>query len=244
MTTRAAFLERVRREMAKTRGLFPAAPSPRPADPVREAAAVRSRARGRTEALLERFRAEAEAVGTVVHHATSVDAAGEIVLRLAAAREARRVATWRRSRLGPISAVAARLADAGLEVFDGAPEPGAGARPGAGIERLAAAEIGLTAADLAVAETGSLVLASGAGKGRAVSLLPACHVALFGPGQLVGTLEEAGVVLEAWHATDEGAAGANIVFVTGPSRTADIELTLTRGVHGPKEVHAVFIDAL
>ena len=104
--------------------------------------------------------------------------------------------------------------------------------------------MGLTAADLAVAETGSLVLASGAGKGRAVSLLPACHVALFGPGQLVGTLEEAGVVLEAWHATDEGEAGANIVFVTGPSRTADIELTLTRGVHGPKEVHAVFIDAL
>lgn len=244
MATREAFLERVRREMARTPGLFPASASPRPADPVREAVAIRSRARGRTEALLERFRTEAEAVGAVVHRARTADAAGEIVRRLAAALDVRRVATWRRSRLGAVSGVAAHLAEAGLEVFDGAPEHGAVTGPSAPLERLAAAEMGLTTADLAVAETGSLVLASGVGKGRAVSLLPACHVALFGPEQLVGTLEEAGVVLEAWHAAGGEAAGANIVFVTGPSRTADIELTLTRGVHGPKEVHAVFVDTL
>jgi L-lactate dehydrogenase complex protein LldG len=140
-----------------------------------------------------------------------------------------------------VSAVAARLADAGLEVFEGAPEDPAGRA--ALIERLAGADVGLTGADLAVAETGSLVLASGVGKARGVSLLPACHVALLGPDQLVGTLEDAGVVLEAWQATG-AAAGANIVFVTGPSRTADIELTLTRGVHGPREVHVVCVDGL
>jgi L-lactate utilization protein LutC len=47
--------------------------------------------------------------------------------------------------------------------------------------------------------------------------------------------------LEAWHANAD-LDGAMINFITGPSRTADIELTLTRGVHGPKEVHAIFVE--
>ena len=244
MTTRAAFLEGIRREMARTPGLFPATPSPRPAAPLAEAAATRSRARRATEALLSRFRMEAEQVGTVVHRAATVDEASAIVRRLATEREARCVATWRRSRLGPVSAVATCLAEAGLDVYDGAPENGAGGGRTAPVARLAVTEIGLTGVDLAVAETGSLVLASGVGKGRAVSLLPPCHVALLGPDQLVESLEEAGVVLEAWSVAESGATGSNIVLVTGPSRTADIELTLTRGVHGPREVHAVFVDAL
>ncbi|MBI4011804.1 MAG: hypothetical protein HY359_05820, partial [Candidatus Rokubacteria bacterium] len=149
MATRDAFLDRVRREMAKTPGLFAASPGPRPADPVREAVAIRSRARAQAEALLARFRAEAEAVGAVVHRVSTVEEAAEVVLGLATARAARRVATWRRSRLGAVSGVATRLAEAGLEVFDGAPEPGAGPGPSAPIVRVAAAEIGLTAADLA-----------------------------------------------------------------------------------------------
>jgi L-lactate dehydrogenase complex protein LldG len=77
-----------------------------------------------------------------------------------------------------------------------------------------------------------------------VSLLPPCHVALFGRDQLVASLEDAGVVIEGWQAAPDRETGASVVLVTGPSRTADIELTLTRGVHGPREVHAVFVDSL
>ena len=78
---------------------------------------------------------------------------------------------------------------------------------------------------------------------RSASLLPACHVAIFDREVLVESLVQAGLALEAWH---DGAAppwrGASINVITGPSRTADIELTLTRGVHGPREVHAVFVE--
>ena len=94
--------------------------------------------------------------------------------------------------------------------------------------------------DLALAETGTMILRSGPGTPRSTSLLPACHVAVFDRTVLVETLAQVSVFLEAWHTDD--APGAMINFITGPSRTADIELTLTRGVHGPKEVHAIFVE--
>jgi len=104
-------------------------------------------------------------------------------------------------------------------------------------------EIGLTAVDYAVAESGSLVLMSGSGKGRLVSCLPVIHVAILRHGQLIETWDEFGVLMEASHLlAPPGDSPSNITFITGPSRTADIELSLTRGVHGPKEVHVLALD--
>jgi L-lactate dehydrogenase complex protein LldG len=241
MTTRGAFLAKVRREMARAPGLFAATPSPRPTDPRAAAVAIHEAAATRRDELLARFAAEAEGVGAVVHRAATPAAAAGVVLSLARERGVRSVGTWAGRWLGMATAAAEQLAGAGLDVFEGSPERLADSERAARRDRLAAAELGLTTADLAVAETGSLVLASRPGKGRAVSLLPACHVAVLGADRLIATLDEAGVVLEAWHADDTPGSGANVVFVTGPSRTADIELTLTRGVHGPREVHVVFV---
>jgi L-lactate dehydrogenase complex protein LldG len=241
MTTRGAFLAKVRREMAGARGLFAAAPSERPADPRAAALAIREAAAAGRQALLARFAAEAGRVGAVVHQVETAAAAGEVVLAVARERDVRSVGTWARRWLGAAEPAAERLAGAGLDVFEASPERAGDAEGAARHERLAAAGLGLTTADLAVAETGSVVLASGIGKGRAVSLLPPCHVAVLGADRLIATLDEAGVLLEAWHADGTPGAGANVVFVTGPSRTADIELTLTRGVHGPREVHVVFV---
>jgi L-lactate dehydrogenase complex protein LldG len=92
----------------------------------------------------------------------------------------------------------------------------------------------VTGCDGAIAETGSLVLLSGEGKPRAASLLPPVHLAVvqrkdlrFGMGEFF--TERAA----------EMAGAACCTFITGPSRTADIELTLTLGVHGPGEVIVV-----
>ncbi|MGH7320576.1 MAG: LutC/YkgG family protein [Candidatus Rokuibacteriota bacterium] len=244
MTGREEFLSRVQRETMKTTGLFPAVATERPADPAGAIAAIRERSWRELEALLARFQAEAERVGVGFSRAATIADAGAIVLSLATARHVRRVVTWGRRALGLTSAVAARLRQAEMEVLEASPEEIA---PEARLrlrELLAGADLGLTGVDLAIAETGSLVLASGIGKGRGVSLLPPCHLALFGRDQLVAGLDEAGVILEAWHTAPTAGGGANIVFITGPSRTADIELTLTRGVHGPGEVHAVFVDSL
>ncbi|MBI4588864.1 MAG: lactate utilization protein [Candidatus Rokubacteria bacterium] len=239
MTTRAEFLGRLRREMARTGGLFPATSAERPADPAAAAEAVRRRVAERWPAALETFRAELERVGGRFYRAAGMNDLPAVVSRIAREGDVRRVLTW--SGLG----LRAALSAAGLEVVE---EPAAtvSEEERTHLREIAAqAAIGVTGVDLAVAETGSLVVISGPGKARGVSLLPPYHVAIFGKGALVETLEQVGVLLEALHRNpNENLTGASITFITGPSRTADIELTLTRGVHGPREVHAIFVESL
>ena len=98
-------------------------------------------------------------------------------------------------------------------------------------EQQAAAEIGVTGCDAAIAETGSLVLFSGPGRSRAVSLLPPVHLAIVDRAKLCFTMAD----VFAKHRTRLEQSAACTV-ITGPSRTADIELTLTLGIHGPGRV--------
>lgn len=88
------------------------------------------------------------------------------------------------------------------------------------------AEAGITTADLAIAETGSLLLSAGSGKTRMASLAPPLHIALVRRSDIVATLEEGIARL----------GDRTSVLITGPSRTADIEGVLIRGVHGPGEL--------
>ena len=98
----------------------------------------------------------------------------------------------------------------------------------------AAAGIGVTGCRAAIAETGSLAILSGAGMPRAASLLPPVHLCIVGQTEIVPTMGEFFQTCR-----EEIAAAACCTFVTGPSRTADIELTLTLGVHGPGRVIVV-----
>jgi L-lactate dehydrogenase complex protein LldG len=108
-------------------------------------------------------------------------------------------------------------------------------------ERCFSATAGITGVDFALAESGTLVLTSFTEGCQLSSLAPPVHIAFYRREQVVGTLEE---VLQGLAARREGAdlsAGRSIVMITGTSRTADIEQILIRGVHGPKELHAVLI---
>jgi len=96
---------------------------------------------------------------------------------------------------------------------------------------LEAAEIGLTGCSAAIAETGTLVMLSGVGRPRVASLLPPVHLAVVRRTDLYFGMTE----FMRDRARDVGGV-TNCTFITGPSRTADIELTLTIGVHGPGKV--------
>ena len=88
----------------------------------------------------------------------------------------------------------------------------------------------------ALADTGSIVVVSGPGRGRIASLLPPVHIAVIGAEQLSPTLS---TFLAANPAIAD--VGSNVVAITGPSRTGDIEGTLVLGVHGPGDLHVIVI---
>jgi L-lactate dehydrogenase complex protein LldG len=99
------------------------------------------------------------------------------------------------------------------------------------LRQQATAEIGLTGCDFAIAETGSLVMFSAPGCSRTVSLLPPVHVAVVRREQLIFSMDEMFSLATTRHRN-----AASCTIITGPSRTADIELTLTLGIHGPGRV--------
>lgn len=96
----------------------------------------------------------------------------------------------------------------------------------------------MTGAALGVAATGSLLLAAGPRSPRAVSLLPAVHVCLVCASDVVADLASAFASLPA------GAAGppSALTWIGGPSRTGDLEMRTTIGVHGPRVVDVVIVD--
>jgi len=120
-------------------------------------------------------------------------------------------------------------------------EAGGGGRNAAFKEASFQAQVGITGVDFVLAETGSLALTSRTEGGQLASLAPPVHVALYRESQVAASLDD---VLEALTLSGGPLApdgGRSVVFITGTSRTADIEQVLIRGVHGPREVHAILV---
>ena len=102
------------------------------------------------------------------------------------------------------------------------------------------AQLGLSLAELAVAETGSLLLAERTLGDRSVGMLPRNHVVVCPGDGLIASLAESAAALRAAALRPGGMA----TLVTGPSRTADIERVLTVGVQGPGRLFVLFVDNL
>jgi L-lactate dehydrogenase complex protein LldG len=98
-------------------------------------------------------------------------------------------------------------------------------------------DIGIGLADYALADTGTLVLFSGESSGRWASLAPTVHIALLPAERILPSLES---LFPLWGPEEKlPDLGSAVIFMTGPSRTADIELKLVLGAHGPKELHVI-----
>jgi L-lactate dehydrogenase complex protein LldG len=169
-----------------------------------------------------RFAERLASVGGQVHLAEDERAASRQLAAIATACNARSIA------VSDDPLVRRLVSAAGLDTlrFDGWSDR----------ERLFEADVGVSGAQAGIAETGTLVLDSQAELHRLVSLVPPIHVAILRAASIVSDLGAALSALD--HSGDCGA----VTLITGPSRTADIELELVIGVHGPRELHAIVLE--
>jgi len=172
---------------------------------------------------VDQFIAAAVRVGASVHRCDAITTAivyiashagGAILLPTFPSGERRSLATL--------------LRQAGLEVISGDLRPAA-----------ATAAAGVTGANFALADTGSVVLESTAEDIRLATTLPERHFVLLDPRKIIADGAAAVPWLRKFHARSPRHF---LAYITGPSRTADIERVLTIGVHGPKELHILLVE--
>lgn len=104
-------------------------------------------------------------------------------------------------------------------------------------ELCATADVGITSADYALADTGTLVMLSSPREARLISLLPPAHIAIVPRDRILTGLDELFTVLPR-----PAEQSSSMVLITGPSRTADIEQILVRGVHGPGQITVIVAE--
>ena len=177
------------------------------------------------EELARRLQKECEAVSTSVHLLHDVEHAARTLNELASERKVAKLAVSHDPLARAISAQAIGAHDV--------------VAPDADKAEIEQSDMGLSGARMAIAEHGTFVLVPDDDGCRLVSLLPPQHVIAISKDQILGTLAEA---LQQLVATGSDSPPANVTFVSGPSRTADIEQNLVTGIHGPAQLDIFLID--
>ena len=193
-----------------------------PVPPVPSSARVAPRTPGAARVEIELLLDEIGKLGGYTRRIARRDEMKSALAELVKAEAIKKATTWETAELAELG-VADSLRGLGVELVS----------PQADRRQLAECDLGVTSVDAALPETGTLLLRSAPERPRLVSLLPRVHLALVRPSALRADLSQAfGDVKNDGY----------FVFVTGPSRTADIELTVTIGVHGPKALYVWAIE--
>ena len=148
------------------------------------------------------------------------------------------VAAWQHPLIGGLELPDA-LAEQGVSVFfsDVNASQGQNLR-----QHIIDSYIGITSADFCMADTATLVMRTRPGQARTVSLLPSIHIAVIELDQIIADLKELYALLK-WDPQKRKEGVTNcMTFISGPSKTADIEATMVHGAHGPREVY-IFVVA-
>lgn len=221
--SRESFLARVRAAAAagRTHRIFPA-DKPLPPLPTADSAID----------LVSQMAAQIEQVGGRSYVVAEKAAAASQLAELLDRRPIARALCWRDPLLEQIG-LPELLRARGIELLDY--DSLAGQDDSHRKTAMLSAEIGISGCSYAVAETGSLALASGPGRERLASLAPPVHVAVIEARQILPNL------FELFARYDPAELPSNLTLITGPSKTGDIEMELTTGVHGPGQWHVIII---
>jgi L-lactate dehydrogenase complex protein LldG len=186
--------------------------------------------------LCARLAEEVNAVGGQAFVVNNLNAAGEQLQRLLAEEDAASAVCWRHEVLDRLG-LGNWLAAAGVERFDH--DRLYQLSTAEQRQVLLACDVGITSCDCAIAETGTLMMFARPGQERLASLIAPMHIAIVERRQIVPDLIDAFDLLR-----EQGLEqlASNVTFVTGPSKTGDIELQLTTGVHGPGKWRVIVVD--
>jgi L-lactate dehydrogenase complex protein LldG len=217
-----------------------------------EALVQRVKARGPSErlGLVERLEKMAEPINLGVARVKNPAAAGAAIAALVAEKppewgDRKQVVAWRHPLIEKLG-LGAALAPLGVPLA----YPPIADSPGAGIESqrrqrfreaVVGAYIGVTAAEYCVAESATLVMKTRPGQARSVSLVPSIHVAVIEESQMLASLKELYALLGCEPAHRAEGLTNCMTFISGPSKTADIEAHMVHGAHGPRELHLVVV---
>lgn len=237
MTERLLFLEDIREALgisASQERSFEQLPSlfSRP-DVARIRAEISERSPEERLVLLERFKENGAEIRLQVHLAADHGAAAEIVADIARETEpefgtTRQLIQHEGPELAALN-LAERLAGDGVTVHTVNP------RDPEARNKTIASYIGLTAADWGIAESATVVQITEPGKARSTSLVPSIHIALLPVERILDDLGELQVMLQ------DCPPASSYVFISGPSKTGDIESYLVYGAHGPREMHVIVL---
>ena len=230
-TTAAQFLQRM--QQARQVWHWPWNPGPdlRPAPPTQPTPSL--------DKLTAQFAMTLTAVGGYVRWAETDEAILAVIVETLQRTGARSIIVTRHAdALG----FAPRLLEAGYDVTVVGFAPGSTPSPQerrAQREIMARADVVLSGADYAIAETGTLAMLAGPHNPRVATLLPPIHIAVLDPARLLPSMPYLVTRFKADHVRDGRPDISGLTFITGPSRTGDIEQTLSVGVHGPGEVTVI-----